>query len=88
VIRAPSNRPNIFHIVRKTDARAGSLLKQAIVEAEEAWTGSGFFDHAYDKIILYVRICKDADDLAELLGCCSYTVESGTLVEKKQILDR
>jgi hypothetical protein len=87
VIRAPSNRPNIFHIVRKTDARAGSLLKQAIVEAEEAWTGSGFFDHAYDKIILYVRICKDADDLAELLGCCSYTVESGTLVEK-QILDR
>jgi superfamily II DNA helicase RecQ len=88
VIRAPSNRPNIFYMVRKTDARAGSLLKQAAVEAEEAWTDSGFFDHAYDKIIVYVRTCKDADGLAELLGCSSYTSESGTPEEKKQILDR
>ena len=46
------------------------------------------FDYAYDKIILYVRTCKHADDLAELLGCRSYTAESGTPVEKKQILDR
>jgi superfamily II DNA helicase RecQ len=88
VIRALSNRPNIFYIVRKIDARAGSLLKQAAAEAKEAWTDSGFFDHAYDKIILYVRIYKDADDLAELLSCSSYTVESRTPVEKKQILDR
>lgn len=88
VIRAPSNRPNIFYMVRKIDARAGSLLKQAAVEAKEAWNDSGFFDHAYDKIILYVRTCKHADDLAELLGCRSYTAESGTPVEKKQILDR
>jgi superfamily II DNA helicase RecQ len=88
VIRAPSNRPNIFYMVRKVDAGAGSLLKQAAVEAKEAWTDSGFFDHAHDKIILYVRTCKHADDLAELLGCRSYTAESGTPVEKKQILDR
>jgi superfamily II DNA helicase RecQ len=88
VIRAPSNRPNIFYMVRKIDARAGSLLKQAAAEAKEAWTDSGFFNHAYDKIILYVRTCKDADDLAELLDCSSYTAESGTLEEKKQILDR
>ena len=75
-------------MVRKIDARAGSLLKQAAVEAKEAWTDSGFFDHAHDKIILYVRTCKDADDLAELLACSSYTAESGTSEEKKQILDR
>jgi hypothetical protein len=87
VIRAPSNRPNIFYIVRKIDAHAGSLLKQAAAEAKEVWTNSGFFDHAYDKIILYVRTCKDADDLVELLSCSSYTAESRTLVEKKQILD-
>jgi superfamily II DNA helicase RecQ len=87
VIRALSNRPNIFYMVRKTDARARSLLKQAAVEAKEAWTDSGFFDHAYDKIILYVRTCKDADDLAELLGCRSYTAESGTSEEKKRVLD-
>jgi hypothetical protein len=36
VIRAPSNRPNIFYIVRKVDASARSLLKQAVVEAKEA----------------------------------------------------
>jgi superfamily II DNA helicase RecQ len=36
VIRALSNRPNIFYIVRKIDARIRSLLKQAAVEAEEA----------------------------------------------------
>jgi superfamily II DNA helicase RecQ len=88
VIRASSNRPNIFYIVRKIDARARSLLNQAAVEAKEAWTDSGFFDYAYDKIILYVRTCKDTDDLAELLGCSSYTAESGTPAEKKQILDR
>ena len=36
VIRALSNRPNIFYMVRKIDARAGSLLKQAAAEAKEA----------------------------------------------------
>jgi superfamily II DNA helicase RecQ len=87
VIRASSNRPNIFYMVRKVDAHNGSLLKQAASEAEQAWIESGFFDRTCDKIILYVRTCKDADDLAELLGCSSYTAESGTSVEKKQILD-
>ena len=87
VIRASSNRPNIFYMVRKVDAHNGSLLKQAASEAKQAWIESGFFDHACDKIILYVRTCKDANDLAELLGCSSYTAESGTSVEKKQILD-
>jgi superfamily II DNA helicase RecQ len=88
VIRAPSNRPNIFYIVRKTDAHTRSLLKQAIVEAEEVWTDSGFFDYTYNKIIVYVRTYKDADGLAELLGYSSYTLKSRTLEEKKQILDR
>ena len=87
VIRASSNRPNIFYMVRKVDAHNGSLLKQAASKAKQAWIELGFFDHACNKIILYVRTCKDANDLVELLGCSSYTVESGTSVEKKQILD-
>jgi len=87
VIRASRNRPNIFYMVRKVDAHNGSLLKQATSEAKQAWTESGSFNQACDKIILYVRTCQEADDLAELLGCSSYTSESGTLVEKKQILD-
>ena len=36
VIRVLSNRLNIFYIVRKIDARARSLLKQAAVKAKEA----------------------------------------------------
>jgi superfamily II DNA helicase RecQ len=36
VIRASSNRPNIFYIVRKVDAHNGSLLKQAASEAKQA----------------------------------------------------
>ena len=75
-------------MVRKADANRGNLLKQAAIEAKEAWTESDLFDHTCDKIILYVRTCKDADDLAELLDCNAYTAESGTLAEKKNILDR
>jgi superfamily II DNA helicase RecQ len=87
VIRVLSNRLNIFYIVRKTDAYTRSLLKQAAVKAEEVWTDLGFFDYAYNKIIIYVRTYKDVDSLAELLSCSSYTSESGTPEEKKQILD-
>jgi hypothetical protein len=87
MIRAPSNWLNIFYIVCKTDARARSLLKQAVVEAKEAWTNSGFFNYAYNKIILFVHMCKDADDLVELLSCSSYIAESRTSEEKKQVLN-
>jgi superfamily II DNA helicase RecQ len=87
VIRALSNRPNIFYIVRKIDAYTRSLLKQAVAKAKEVWTDLGFFNHAYDKIILYIRTCKDADDLVELLGYSLYIAESGISEEKKQILD-
>jgi hypothetical protein len=87
VIRVSSNRLNIFYIVRKVNAYNGSLLKQATSEAKQAWIESGFFNYTCDKIILYARTYKDTDDLAELLSCSSYTAESRTLVEKKQILD-
>ena len=88
VIRASSNRPNIFYMVRNADAHRGSLIKQAAMEAKHAWTESGLFDHTCDKIILYTRTCKDADDLAELLDRDAYAAESGTPAEKKEILDR
>jgi superfamily II DNA helicase RecQ len=88
VIRASSNRPNLLYMVRKTDARRGTLLDQSAVEARQAWDESDLFDHARDKIILYVRTCQDADTLSGILGCSSYTAESGTPLEKKGILDR
>ena len=88
VIRASSNRPNIFYMVRKADASQGSLIKQAAIEAKHAWTESGLFEHRHDKIILYTRTRKVAEDLASLLDCSAYTAESGTPAEKKQMLDR
>ncbi|KAM0720756.1 hypothetical protein Q7P37_004893 [Cladosporium fusiforme] len=42
MIRAASNRPNIFYMVRKVDAHSGSILEQAAVEAKDAWAESGF----------------------------------------------
>jgi superfamily II DNA helicase RecQ len=88
VIRASSNQPNIFYMVRKADTRRGSLIKQATIEAKDAWTESGLFDHARDKIILYVWTRKNAEDLADLLDCDAYTAESRTLAERKKIPDR
>jgi superfamily II DNA helicase RecQ len=88
VIRASSNRPNIFYIVRKADFYRGSLIKQATIEAKDAWIELGLFDYARDKIILYVRTRKNVEDLTDLLDYDTYTAESGTLVERKKILDR
>ncbi|KAK0836563.1 hypothetical protein LTS02_018101, partial [Friedmanniomyces endolithicus] len=69
-------------------ARNGNLLEQGAVEAQDAWRESGLFDHGRDEIILYVRTCNDAESLAEMLGCDSYTAESGTPATKKAIPDR
>ena len=88
MVRASSNRPNIFYIVRKADASRGSLIKQAATEAKHAWTELGLFKHRHNKIILYTRIRKVVEDLASLLNCSAYIAESGTPVEKKQMLDR
>ncbi|KAJ9618039.1 hypothetical protein H2203_009313 [Taxawa tesnikishii (nom. ined.)] len=87
-IRASSNRPNIFYMVRRADPRKGSLLEQSAVEAQDAWRDSDLFDHSRDKIVLYVRTCEDADSLCQLLGCAAYTAKSGTPEQKKLIVDR
>ena len=86
IIRASVNRSNLFYMVRKIERGRGSLLEQAAAEAKDAWTVPGLFDHSRDKIILYVRMREEADDLSTLLGCSSYTAESGTAAEKKDIL--
>jgi len=88
VIRASSNRPNIMYMVEKTKSPTGSLLEQAAAEARDAWERSSLFDHARDKIILYVRSVADAETLADLMGSECYTAASGSFGEKKAILDR
>jgi superfamily II DNA helicase RecQ len=86
-IRASSNRPNIFYIVRKANSQKGSLLEQTAAEVRDAWNVSNLFDHSRDKIIIYVRMRDEAIQLAGILSCESYTSKSGTPAEKKNILE-
>ena len=86
VIRASSNRPNIFYMVRKATNGQGSLLEQAAAEAQDAWDRSVLFDKSRDKIILYVRTRDEAKDLADLLDCSAYTARSGSAAEKDAII--
>ncbi|KAK0847016.1 hypothetical protein LTR03_006526 [Friedmanniomyces endolithicus] len=87
-IRASSNRPNLFYMVRKAQVGRGSLLEQAAAEAQDAWERSGFFDAWRDKIILYVRTRDEAKELAGILGCAMYTARSRSTAEKGQIIAR
>ena len=64
VIRASSNRPNIFYMVSKATNGQGILLEQAAARARDAWDQSGLFDKSRDKIILYIRTRDEAKELA------------------------
>ncbi|KAK3669171.1 hypothetical protein LTR78_010947 [Recurvomyces mirabilis] len=88
VIRASSNRPNIKYTVARAKSGEVSLLEQAAGKARDAWDRSDQFDHGRDKIILYVRSVRDGESLADMLGSECYTAESGTVDEKRAILDR
>ncbi|KAK0968573.1 hypothetical protein LTR54_018193 [Friedmanniomyces endolithicus] len=86
VIRASSNRPNLFYMVRKIKTGNGSLLEQAAAEAQDAWNRSNLFNISQDKIILYVRTRDEAIELASLLDCTVYTARSGSAVDKGKIV--
>lgn len=86
VIRASSNRPNLFYLVQKAIPGKGTLLHQAAAKAKEAWSQSGLFDRQRDKIILYVRTRDEAGELADMLGCSLYTARSGSAADKGGIV--
>lgn len=88
IIRASSNRTNIFYMVQKANPQKGSLLEQTTIEVSDAWNKSDLFDHSYDKIIIYVRTRDEANELASNLSCESYTSQSGDPQEKKNVLER
>jgi hypothetical protein len=73
-------------MVRKATNGQGSFLEQAAARARDAWDQSGLFDKSRDKIILYVRTRDEAKDLAQLLGCGTYTARSGIVTEKEAII--
>jgi superfamily II DNA or RNA helicase len=85
VIRASTNRRNLFYLVQQATGRGG-LLEEGARMARAAWQASGLLDQARDKIILYVRTKDEARDLAGLLSCHAYTAEAGTAEEKEELL--
>jgi superfamily II DNA helicase RecQ len=86
VVRASSNRPNIFYKVHRAKRGKGSLLEQAAKRVRDAWERSELVNTSRDKIIVYVRTRQEAQQLALLLDCDSYTAESGSAEEKRQLL--
>jgi superfamily II DNA helicase RecQ len=85
VIRASTNRRNLFYMVQRA-TRRGSLLEEGAQRAKDAWENSQLLDRARDKIILYVRTKEDAATLAELLHCSQYTADIGTAEQKEELL--
>ena len=86
VVRASTNRPNLFYLVQKATG-TGSLIEEGAREAREAWEASSLFDTGRDKIILYVRTREEGRGLAELLNCPLYTADAGTAEEKEELLE-
>jgi hypothetical protein len=85
IIRASTNRQNLFYMVARVTG-PGRLLEEGAQRAKAAWEGSQLLDQARDKIILYVRTKEDAATLAELLSCSQYTADAGTAEQKEELL--
>jgi superfamily II DNA helicase RecQ len=85
VIRASTNRRNLFYIIQRATGQ-GSLLKEGARRARDAWENSQLLNRARDKIILYVQTKEDAATLAGLLCCSQYTADIGTAEQKKELL--
>jgi len=87
IIRASTNRRNLFYMVERVSG-PGRLLEEGARKVRDAWEASQLLDHAQDKIILYVRTKEDAAILAELLCCSQYTADVGTAEQKEELLRR
>ncbi|KAJ6438068.1 P-loop containing nucleoside triphosphate hydrolase protein [Purpureocillium lavendulum] len=86
VVRASTNRKNLFYCVERNNTRK-PLLQDAADRVWDAWHRSGLFDQARDKIILYTPSTEAAAALSALLGCAEYTSgAAATADEKQQIL--
>ncbi|KAK4552367.1 hypothetical protein LTR86_010381 [Recurvomyces mirabilis] len=70
IIRASTNRSNIFYTVQQCPSGPGRFLQQVATDVLESWPDLVSADR--DKAVLYVRSRDDARDLAALLTCDLY----------------
>lgn len=86
IIRAASHRSNIEYVVLRIPSNSNSLLKQAALEAREIWKAFHYFDQSKDKILLYTNTLAEAEELAQLLACSSYTSALESVERKQAVL--
>ncbi|KAK3073558.1 hypothetical protein LTR53_004751 [Teratosphaeriaceae sp. CCFEE 6253] len=87
IVRASTNRPNIFYTVQQRPSGQGSLLSQVATDVLECWPKVISADQ--DKAVLYARSRDEARDLAALLECDVYVGGDGlTNAEKSDFLQQ
>jgi hypothetical protein len=85
IIRESTNRPNIKYMV-SVETGTGTLVERAATLVRIYWPQKEIFNHSRDKIIIYCRTREDVAQLADILGCPTYTSRSGTEDEKAAII--
>jgi superfamily II DNA helicase RecQ len=77
-VRESTNRPNIRYVVRR------EYGPNSLVESAAAFVRSyrnehpSLFSHSRVKMIVYCRTKNMVAELAEILGCASFTADSGS----------
>ncbi|KAL6359113.1 hypothetical protein LRP88_09313 [Fusarium phalaenopsidis] len=87
IVRESTNRPNIRYIVRR-ERGLGTLCQRAARLVQTCWTRKDLFESERDKIILYCQTKELVAELADLLGCPSYTADSGTEEERRAVIEQ
>ncbi|PNP50722.1 hypothetical protein FNYG_15934 [Fusarium nygamai] len=87
IVRESTNRPNIRYSVRR-ERGLGTLCERAVHLVQSYWAQSDLFESRRDRIIIYCPTKALVAELADMLGCLSYTAESGTEQEKMAIIER
>ncbi|KAJ3464901.1 hypothetical protein MRS44_009687 [Fusarium solani] len=87
IVRESTNRPNIRYIIRR-ERGLGTLCQRAARLVQTCWTRKDLFESERDKIILYCQTKELVAELADLLGCPSYTADSGTEEERRAVIEQ
>ncbi|KAG6980357.1 ATP-dependent DNA helicase tlh2 [Fusarium oxysporum f. sp. conglutinans] len=87
IVRESTNRPNIRYIVQQ-ERGVGNLCERAACLVQSCWTRTDLFKSERDRVIVYCPTKDLVADLADLLGCPSYTADSGTEEERGVIIER
>jgi superfamily II DNA or RNA helicase len=87
IVRESTNRRNIRYSVRRQQG-LGTLCERASHLVQSYRAQSDLFRSQQDRIIIYCPTKALVAELATMLGCLSYTAESGTEQEKREIIER